>query len=165
MTSFDAFLQVREEEQGRWCTSLGLNLRSLRQAVNIRSQLCSLASRHHLPITNNRLVSAVERKQNIKKCLCHGFFMQSALYDRDGFYLTAKEAQRARIHPSSSVASASQWVIYNELVETSASYIRTVSQVEGKWLAGIAPDYFDLTTFPEGRMKQELIYLYRDLLL
>ena len=91
--------------------------------------------------------------------------MQSALSDKDGYYLTAKEAQRARIHPSSSITSSCQWVIYHELVETSASYIRTVSQVEGRWLAGIAPDYFDLTTFPEGLMKQELHYIYSDLLL
>jgi len=91
--------------------------------------------------------------------------MQSAIYDRDGFYLTAKEAQRARIHPSSSVTTPCHWVIYNELVETSGSFIRTVTQVEGKWLAETAPDYFDLTSFPEGRMKQELIHLYQELLL
>lgn len=89
--------------------------------------------------------------------------MQTAIYDRDGFYLTAKESHRARIHPSSAVKGGSTWILYNELIETSGVYLRTVTQIEGKWLAEIAPFYFDVTTFPEGRMKQELMHLYQEL--
>ena len=158
-------MKVNEEDKSLWCSSLGLNIRSLRQATNVREQLCSLTEKHHIPVVTDPSLSSMERKRNIKRCLCQGFFMQSAIYDRDGFYLTAKEAQRARIHPSSSVTTPCHWVIYNELVETSGSFIRTVTQVEGKWLAETAPDYFDLTSFPEGRMKQELIHLYQELLL
>ena len=91
--------------------------------------------------------------------------MQTAIYDRDGFYLTAKESHRARIHPSSAVKGGSTWILYNELIETSGVYLRTVTLIEGKWLAEIAPFYFDVTTFPEGRMKQELMHLYQELLL
>ena len=158
-------MRVREEEKASWCLKLGLNTRSLRQAVSVREQLCSFVERLRLPVPAAMGLSSVERGRNLKRCLCHGFFMQTAIYDRDGFYLTAKESHRARIHPSSAVKGGSTWILYNELIETSGVYLRTVTQIEGKWLAEIAPFYFDVTTCPEGRMKQELMHLYQELLL
>ena len=53
-------------------------------------------------------------------------------------------------------------MIYNELAETSNVYLRTATEVEGRWLIEIAPEYFDVSEFEEGRMKAELLYLYRD---
>lgn len=60
--------------------------------------------------------------------------------------------------------TSAQWVIYNEFIKTANSFLRTVTIVEGKWLAEVAPSYFDVTVFPEGRMKAELLYLYSSLL-
>lgn len=61
------------------------------------------------------------------------------------------------------MTSSSQWVIFNELAETSNVYLRTVTQIEGSWLIELSPEYFDVSSFPEGRMKSELLYLYRKL--
>ena len=36
--------------------------------------------------------------------------------------------------------------------------------VEGSWLAEFAPAYFDISSFPEGRMKAELVFVYSRLL-
>lgn len=36
--------------------------------------------------------------------------------------------------------------------------------VEGSWLAEFAPAYFDISSFPEGRMKAELVFVYSSLL-
>ena len=162
---FDAYQRVSESDKTLWCNNHFLNSRSLFQAYNVREQLCSLVERLRIPVPSNRYCSALEQKRNVKRCLCHGFFMQSAVFDRDGNYRTAKDNQAARIHPSSTVSGSSQWVIYNELVQTTGNYLRTVTQVEGEWLAKVAPDYFDVSTFPEGRMKEELIGLYRKLIL
>lgn len=67
------------------------------------------------------------------------------------------------MYPSSSVKSA-QWVVYNELIKTANPYLRTVTMVEGSWLAEFAPAYFDISSFPEGRMKAELVFVYSSLL-
>ena len=67
------------------------------------------------------------------------------------------------MYPSSSVKSA-QWVVYNELIKTANPYLRTVTMVEGSWLAEFAPAYFDISSFPEGRRKAELVFVYSSLL-
>ena len=36
--------------------------------------------------------------------------------------------------------------------------------VEGSWLAEFAPAYFDISSFPEGRMKAELEFVYSSML-
>jgi pre-mRNA-splicing factor ATP-dependent RNA helicase DHX15/PRP43 len=48
------------------------------------------------------------------------------------------------------------WVLYNEFVLTSRHYIRTVTRVNPQWLLDMAPDYFDLTNFPQCDAKREL---------
>jgi pre-mRNA-splicing factor ATP-dependent RNA helicase DHX15/PRP43 len=63
-------------------------------------------------------------------------------------------------------------VIFNELVSTGRNYIRTVSEVKPEWyvctflashgvtncsrLLEIAPNYFDISSFPEGETKRAL---------
>jgi pre-mRNA-splicing factor ATP-dependent RNA helicase DHX15/PRP43 len=48
------------------------------------------------------------------------------------------------------------WVLYNEFVLTTKNYIRTVTKIEGDWLAEIAPSYYDVNHFPNGETKLEL---------
>ena len=91
--SFDAYQRVSESDKTLWCNNHFLNSRSLSQAYNVREQLCSLVERLHIPVPSSRYCSALEQKQNVKRCLCHGFFMQSAVFDRDGNYRTAKDNQ------------------------------------------------------------------------
>ncbi len=63
-------------------------------------------------------------------------------------------------------------MIFNDFVLTSRNYIRTVSEVKPEWyvysfpascgvtdrsrLLEIAPNYFDISSFPEGEMKRAL---------
>ena len=64
-------------------------------------------------------------------------------------------------------------MIFNELVFTTRNYIRTVSEVKPEWyvctfflasygitdcsrLLEIAPNYFDISSFPEGETKRAL---------
>lgn len=91
--SYNAYQRVREEDKMTWCQVHSLNHRNLNAAYDIREQLCNLIDRMHLPVNSNIVMSSIEKKRNIKKCLAHGFFMQSAIFDHDGNYLTAKDNQ------------------------------------------------------------------------
>lgn len=93
INSYNAYQRVREEDKMAWCQVHSLNHRNLNAAYDIREQLCNLIDRMHLPVNSNIVMSSIEKKRNIKKCLTHGFFMQSAIFDHDGNYLTAKDNQ------------------------------------------------------------------------
>lgn len=77
----------------------------------MREQLCSLVERLRIPVPSNRYCSALEQKRNVKRCLCHGFFMQSAVFDRDGNYRTAKDNQVGSVERSP-VGSADPPVVH-----------------------------------------------------
>jgi pre-mRNA-splicing factor ATP-dependent RNA helicase DHX15/PRP43 len=46
--------------------------------------------------------------------------------------------------------------MYNEYVLTSKNYIRVCTAIKPEWLLELAPEYYDLTSFPDGDVKQAL---------
>ena len=56
------------------------------------------------------------------------------------------------VHPSSvlfkgsGAASKPSYIVFHELVRTSKLYVRTVSAIDGAWLAELAPRFFKATS-------------------
>ena len=59
---------------------------------------------------------------NIGKALASGFFMQVGHLKRTGHYLTIKDNQIVLDHKP-------EWILYNEFVLTTKTYIRTVTYI------------------------------------
>jgi pre-mRNA-splicing factor ATP-dependent RNA helicase DHX15/PRP43 len=99
--------------------------------------------------------------------------MQVAKKESQGknLYRTVKDNNEAvLLHPSTVLGYEAEWVLYNEFVLTSKSFIRTVTAVKGEWLLvrpyffilshsqivavtltpfqEISPTYYDISTFP-----------------
>lgn len=49
-----------------------------------------------------------------------------------------------------------EWVLFNEFVLTTQPYIRTVTEIRPEWLFELAPNYYDLKSFPDGETKSAL---------
>ena len=96
---------------------------------------------------------------NIRKALCSGFFSQIAHLEKSGHYLTVKDNQVVQLHPSTCLDHKPEWVLYNEFVLTTKNYIRTCSDIKADWLLQIAPQYYDLSNFPECEAKRQLMRL------
>jgi pre-mRNA-splicing factor ATP-dependent RNA helicase DHX16 len=81
--------------------------------------------------------------ENILKAITAGFFYHTAKLQRNGTYKTLKTGQTVKIHPSSSLfQSLPRWVIYNELVLTSAEFMRQVVEIKPEWLVECAPHFY-----------------------
>jgi len=93
---------------------------------------------------------------NIRKALVCGFFMQVAHKEGKEGYLTVKDNQVVSPHPSCGLDTQPQWVLFNEFVLTTQPYIRTVTEIRPEWLLELAPNYYDLESFPNGEMKSAL---------
>ena len=61
-----------------------------------------------------------------------------------------------QLHPSTVLNHKPEWVLYNEFVLTTKNYIRTVTEVKPDWLIRIAPQYYDMSNFPECEAKRIL---------
>lgn len=57
--------------------------------------------------------------------------------------MTVKECQTVIIHPSSVLHHKPEWILFQELVLTTKNYLRTVTDINGKWLYELNPEYFD----------------------
>jgi hypothetical protein len=49
-----------------------------------------------------------------------------------------------------------EWVVFNELVFTHKTFMRTVSRIDPEWLFECAPHYYDLSLLPNNVVTQRL---------
>ncbi|PHH59677.1 hypothetical protein CDD81_2679 [Ophiocordyceps australis] len=140
----------------QWCHEHFLSFRHLSSADNVRAQLKRIMETHSVEL----LSTPFEDKSyyiNIRRALLAGFFMQVAMKDSAGkIYRTIKDDQPVLIHPSTSLRTEFDWVVYNEFVLTSKQFVRTCTGVRPEWLLEIAPVYYDLDTFEPGDVKKSL---------
>jgi pre-mRNA-splicing factor ATP-dependent RNA helicase DHX15/PRP43 len=141
----------------QWCHDHFLSLRALQSADNVRLQLKRIMEREELELMSTPFEDK-KYYENIRRALVSGFFMQVAKKEANGkTYTTVKDNQTVLLHPSTVLGQESEWVIYNEFVLTSKNYIRVVTGVRGEWLLDIAPNYYDISTFPKGEVKTSLM--------
>jgi len=145
----------KNHEDKTWCYENFLNIRSLKSADNVRTQLARIMARFNLPLVSTDF-SSPDYYINIRKALVAGFFMQTAHLERTGHYLTVKDNQVVALHPSTTLDHKPEWCIYDEFVLTSKNFIRTVTEIRGEWLLEIAPHYYDLQNFPNCEAKRKL---------
>jgi len=150
---YHAFKQNKEDPQ--WCYDNFVNYRSLKSADNVRQQLSRIMDRFNLKRTSTEFTSK-DYYVNIRKALISGHFMQVAHLERTGHYLTIKDNQVVQLHPSTCLDHKPEWVIYNEFVLTTKNYIRTCTDVKPEWLIKIAPQYYDMSNFPQCEAKRQL---------
>lgn len=142
-----------------WCWDNFLDLRALRSADNVRSQLERLCKRVGLKLVSTDFKDR-SYYTNIRRSLTAGFFMQIAHAEKTGKYLTVKDNQIVGLHPSTVLDHKPEWVLYHEFVLTSQNYIRTVTSIHGEWLVELAPHYYDLSNFPKGDTYKALERMY-----
>lgn len=161
LTLLNVYEEFNSEEAqsmglAQWCRDNFLSYRSLISARNVRSQLQRLMERYDLELVSTPYEDKNYWK-NIKKALASGFFMQVAKKKSSGKgYLTVKDNQEVIVHPSTVLATESEWLIYNEFVLTTKNYIRTVTAVKPEWLVELAPAYYNLDHFAKGDVKLSL---------
>lgn len=144
----------------KWCFDNFINSRTMRSASNVRNQLERIMQRMNVPLVSTDF-SSRNYYVNIRKALVTGYFSQVAHLERTGHYLTVKDNQVVSLHPSTCLDQQPQWVLYNEFVLTSKNFIRTVTTVRPDWLLDIAPEYYDLETFPDCAARRSLISISR----
>ncbi|KAG2465613.1 DHX15 helicase, partial [Polypterus senegalus] len=159
---YHAFKQNHESVQ--WCYDNFINYRSLMSADNVRQQLSRIMDRFNLPRRSTEFTSR-DYYINIRRALVTGFFMQAILFltffqvahlERTGHYLTVKDNQVVQLHPSTVLDHKPEWVLYNEFVLTTKNYIRTCTDIKPEWLVKIAPQYYEMSNFPQCEAKRQL---------
>jgi pre-mRNA-splicing factor ATP-dependent RNA helicase DHX15/PRP43 len=157
LNAFHAFMGQGQSKD--WCFENYIQFRSMKQACSVRDQLANTMVRHSLPKLSNEF-SSPNYYRNIRRAMCAGYFMQVAHKERSGNYLTIKDNQVVQLHPSKVFDHNPEWVLYSEFVLTTKNYVRTCTEIRPEWLLEVAPSYYDMSNFPEGPAKRQLLRLY-----
>lgn len=140
---------IRSGKSRVWCVDNFIQERSLKRALDVRQQLVSIMDRYKHAIIScgsgrGGLLSS--NTDVIRKALCSGFFRNSARKDPQEGYKTLIESTPVYMHPSSALfGKPAEYVVYHTLLLTTKEYMHTVTTIEPKWLAEVAPTFFKVS--------------------
>jgi len=113
-----------------WCKRHYINHRAMKTVTSTRKQLKGLCKKIGIS-----LVTSKKWEENVRKALVNGQVDNVALIQEDGSYLTLTTRQQVNIHPSSVLFHGkAECVVYDELVLTTAHYMRTCSTLDKQWI-------------------------------
>lgn len=126
---YNEFVAAKEEcGLQQWCRDNFVSYRSVYQATNVRRQLSRLMEANDIPLKSTSQEDKSFQK-NITRALLVGFFMQVAIKCGKGYRTV--DGQDVLVHPSTVLPTSPEFLLYNELVLTSKTYVRTVHSVKG----------------------------------
>ncbi|XP_067945706.1 ATP-dependent RNA helicase DHX33-like [Watersipora subatra] len=120
-----------------WCSRNFLNQRNLKSAMDVRKQLKELSAQNDLVSP----CSSAAPTNVIRKTLLAGYFQSIAELQVNNQYKLVIGSKTVSIHPSSALFQCKpQYLLYNELVQTSKCYMRNVSMIEETALIEVFPE-------------------------
>lgn len=125
-------------ESVQWCKSNFVQIKALRRARDVRSQLLSQCRRLGVQTTKR-----ADTANGMEKAYIAGFFQHTARLNKTtGTYATPR-ASGVVIHPSSSLHGRNpEFVLYYELLLTSREFIRGCLAVERSWIKEVVPHFY-----------------------
>lgn len=147
-------LATRSSNQRHWCARHYIHWRAIKSAVSIHKQLEGILNRQSsIPTSvNDSDILPAPLSERLRQCLCYGLFCNAARLgpSRRSFRTMDGHGTIAYLHPSSTLFGNEEkldWVVYNEIVDTAKTYMRTVCPVRYSWLKDLLPRLHDIDVY------------------
>ncbi|KAI3401539.1 hypothetical protein diail_10140 [Diaporthe ilicicola] len=128
-------------DRAEWCRRRKINVRVMRQALNVRKQLRSLCLKEKMlsetpePDPQPFNPMSPDRAELLLKCFLKGFSVKTALLAPDASYVTTQGKHVVAIHPSSVLhGRKKEAIMFLEHVFTTKNYAKKVSVVQSNWI-------------------------------
>ncbi|KEY64955.1 hypothetical protein S7711_08196 [Stachybotrys chartarum IBT 7711] len=125
-----------------WCKKRKINMRNMKQALNIRRQLRGMCLKENLlsepPPPDPQPFTPItpERAELILKCFLQGFATKTAMLAPDGSFVTVHGKHVVAIHPASVLhGQKKEAIMFLEHVYTNKNYAKKVSAIQAVWIA------------------------------
>lgn len=128
-------------DRAEWCRRRKVNMRIMRQALNIRKQLRGLCLKEKMlseapePDPQPFNPMSPDRAELLLKCFLKGFSVKTAILAPDASYVTTQGKHVVAIHPSSVLhGQKKEAIMFLEHVFTTKNYAKKVSVVQSNWI-------------------------------
>ncbi|TQV96015.1 ATP-dependent RNA helicase (Hrh1) [Cordyceps javanica] len=132
---------AENSDRNDWCKTRKLNLRTMKQALNIRRQLRGMCIKEKLlseaPVSDPQPFYPVspQRAEALLKCFLRGFAMKTAMLAPDASYVTCHGKHVVAIHPASVLHGRKvEAIMFLEQVYTNKNYAKKVSVIQATWI-------------------------------
>jgi len=143
MTMLHVYQQLKANSySGTWCSEHFIQVKAIRKAREVRSQLLDLMKSSHV-----EHVSCGNEWDVVRQAVTSAYFHQAAKLKGIGEYVNMRTGMPCNLHPSSALAGMGftpDYIVYHELVFTSKEYMNCVTAVEPHWLAEMGPMFFQI---------------------
>lgn len=142
LTLLNVYQQWKSNDyRGDWCNDHFLQVKALRKAREVRSQLLDILKQLKIKLTSNPDWDVV------RQAICSAYFHNSAKQKGIGEYVNTRNGMPCHLHPSSALYGLGytpEYVVYHELILTTKEYMQCVTAVEPQWLAELGPMFFSV---------------------
>ncbi|KAG6010157.1 hypothetical protein E4U21_007634 [Claviceps maximensis] len=144
MTYLTTMQQYTAEKTDRvqWCKKKKINMRNMRQALNIRRQLRGICIKEKIlteapdPDPQPFTPLMPERAEAVLRCFLRGYAYKTAMLAPDGSYVTIHGKHVVAIHPASVLhGKKKEAIMFLEHVFTNKNYAKKVSAIQAAWIA------------------------------
>ncbi|CAI9106588.1 OLC1v1005778C1 [Oldenlandia corymbosa var. corymbosa] len=158
LTLLNVYQQWKANQyRGDWCNDHFLQVKGLRKAREVRSQLLDILKTLKIPLT-----TCGPDWDVVRQAICSAYFHNAARLKGVGEYVNCRNGMPCHLHPSSSLFGLGytpEYVVYHELVLTTKEYMQNVTAVEAQWLADLGPMFFSIkdsdTSMLQHKKKQK----------
>lgn len=92
--------------------------------------------------TKYELKSSSDEYEAILRCILTGYFVNIAQLQGE-YYMNIRSKEKLQIHPTSILSAVyPEWIIYHEVVKSSAYFIHNGSRIETDWIFELAGHYY-----------------------
>ncbi|TQS33683.1 hypothetical protein Golomagni_05961, partial [Golovinomyces magnicellulatus] len=141
LTTIQQYTAENADRMG-WCKKRKMNIRNMKQALNIRRQLRGVCLKEKLlseaPLPDPQPFQPIspERAEAVLKCFLRGFALKTAMLAPDGSYVTIQGKHVVAIHPSSVLhGQKKEAIMFLDHVYTNKNYAKKVSAIQASWIA------------------------------
>ncbi|KAJ0121218.1 tp-dependent rna helicase [Diaporthe amygdali] len=128
-------------DRAEWCQRRKINVKVMRQALNVRKQLRGLCLKEKMlletpePDPQPFNPMSPDRAELMLKCFLKGFSVKTAVLAPDASYVTTQGKHVVAIHPSSVLhGQKKEAIMFLEHVFTTKNYAKKVSVVQSNWV-------------------------------
>ncbi|ESQ30195.1 hypothetical protein EUTSA_v100122210mg, partial [Eutrema salsugineum] len=143
LTLLNVYQQWKEHDyRGDWCNDHYLQVKGLRKARQVRSQLLDIPKQLKIP-----LKSCGRDWDIVRKAICSAYLHNSGRLKGVGEYVNCRTGMPCHLHPSSALyglGCTADYVVYHELILTTKEYMQCATSVEPRWLVELGPMLFSI---------------------
>ena len=144
---YKAWEVVGEEQKSQWCVDNSVDAKVICGVMDTVNDVCSLLkNKENLEVTHI-FSEAPDTPDVLRKILfqCNVSNLCYYLGRKKAGYFAAQAGRQVHFHPSSTLSSLGsypQWVVYDQLVQTSRDFITGITPVDDAWLEEMSKESF-----------------------